>query len=183
MRKKIKKNLPNIVPLKIRSISLSLALFMMGRWLGTDTFFSIYVKEVVGGAWGVTVIWTILAVVKLLFVLPVWKMNDRVNVKYILLMWKLLYVCSGTLFFLAWITHSLILLIFASIFNGIANATTFTTYRSYYAKKSTKSDNAKIFWIYFSAFYFTEVIWSLIAAVLVNYLELPYMYLFYMLTY
>lgn len=178
MRKKIKKNLPNIVPLKIRSISLSLALFMMGRWLGTDTFFSIYVKEVVGGAWGVTVIWTILAVVKLLFVLPVWKMNDRVNVKYILLMWKLLYVCSGTLFFLAWITHSLILLIFASIFNGIANATTFTTYRSYYAKKSTKSDNAKIFWIYFSAFYFTEVIWSLIAAVLVNYLELPYMYLF-----
>ena len=181
MLKKLKwkfKNINEIVPVKIRSISLSLALFMMWWGLWTDTFFSIYVKEVVGGARWVTVIWTLLAIVKLLFVLPIWKLNDRVNVKYILLMWKLLYVCSWTLFFLAWITHSLIILIFASLFNGVANATTFTTYRSYYAKKSTKTDNAKIFWIFFSAFYFTEVVWSLIAAVLVKYLELPYMYLF-----
>jgi hypothetical protein len=40
--------------------------------------------------------------------------------------------------------HSWILLVFAAIFNGIANATTFTTYRSYYAKQSTKTDNAKV---------------------------------------
>lgn len=121
---------------------------------------------------------TILAVVKLLFVLPVWKMNDCVNVKYILLMWKILYVCSWTLFFLSWILHSRILLVFAAIFNGIANATTFTTYRSYYSKQSTKTDNAKVSWVYFSAMYVTEVVWSLIAAFLVNYLDLPYMYLF-----
>ena len=178
MLKKIKKKLPNIVPVKIRSISLSLALFMMGRWLGTDTYFSIYVKEVVGNARWVTAIWAILAFVKLLFVIPIWRMNDQVNTKYILLMWKILYVISWVLFFLAWILHSRILLIFASIFNWIANATTFTTYRSYYAKKTTKSDNAKISGVYFSAMYITEVIWSLIAAVLVNYLELPYMYLF-----
>ena len=178
MLKKIKKKLPNIVPVKIRSISLSLALFMMGRWLGTDTYFSIYVKEIVGNARWVTAIWAILAFVKLLFVIPIWRMNDQVNTKYILLMWKILYVISWVLFFLAWILHSRILLIFASIFNWIANATTFTTYRSYYAKKTTKSDNAKISWVYFSAMYITEVVWSLIAAVLVNYLELPYMYLF-----
>ena len=178
MLKKIKKKLPNIVPVKIRSISLSLALFMMGRWLGTDTYFSIYVKEVVGNARWVTAIWAILAFVKLLFVIPIWRMNDQVNTKYILLMWKILYVISWVLFFLAWILHSRILLIFASIFNWIANATTFTTYRSYYAKKTTKSDNAKISGVYFSAMYITEVVWSLIAAVLVNYLELPYMYLF-----
>ena len=178
MLKKIKKSLPKIIPVKIRSISLSLALFMMWRWLWTDTYFSIYIKEIVGSARWVTAIWTILAVVKLLFVIPIWRMNDRVNVKYILLMWKILYVCSWLLFFLAWISHSWILLIFASIFNGIANATTFTTYRSYYAKNSTKSDNAKISGVYFSAMYTTEVVWSLIAAVLVNYLELPYMYLF-----
>ena len=178
MLKKIKKKLPNIIPVKIRSISLSLALFMMGRWLGTDTYFSIYVKEVVGNARWVTAIWAILAFVKLLFVIPIWRMNDQVNTKYILLMWKILYVISWILFFLAWILHSWILLIFASIFNWIANATTFTTYRSYYAKKTTKSDNAKISGVYFSAMYITEVVGSLIAAVLVNYLELPYMYLF-----
>ena len=181
MLKKLKwklKNLNELVPVKIRSISLSLILFMMWRWLWTDTYFSIYVKEIVGSARGVTMIGTILAVVKLIFVLPIGRMNDRVNVKYILLMWKILYVCSWMLFFLSWIMHSWILLVFAAIFNGIANATTFTTYRSYYAKQSTKTDNAKVSWVYFSAMYVTEVIWSLIAAVLVNYLELPYMYLF-----
>ena len=178
MRKKIKKSLPKIIPLKIRSISLSLALFMMGRWLGTDTYFSIYIKEIVGSAWWVTVIWAVLAFVKLLFTIPIWRMNDRLNVKYILLVWKILYAVCGLLFFLAWILHSRILLLFAAIFNGIANSTTFTTYRSYYSKKSTKVDNAQVSGVYFSAMYITEVIWSLIAAVLVNYLELPYMYLF-----
>lgn len=181
MLKKIKKWLLKtkwIIPVKIRSISLSLALFMMGRWLWTDTYFSIYIKEIVGNARWVTAIWAILAFIKLLFVIPIWRMNDRVNVKYILLMWKILYVCGWLLFFLAWILHSRVFLIFASIFNWIANATTFTTYRSYYAKKSTKADNAQISGVYFSAMYITEVIWSLIAAVLVNYLELPYMYFF-----
>ena len=178
MRKKIKKSLPKIIPLKIRSISLSLALFMMGRWLGTDTYFSIYIKEIVGSARWVTVIWAVLAFVKLLFTIPIWRMNDRLNVKYILLVWKILYAVCGLLFFLAWILHSRILLLFAAIFNGIANSTTFTTYRSYYSKKSTKVDNAQVSGVYFSAMYITEVIWSLIAAVLVNYLELPYMYFF-----
>ena len=178
MRKKIKKSLPKIIPLKIRSISLSLALFMMGRWLGTDTYFSIYIKEIVGSARWVTVIWAVLAFVKLIFTIPIWRMNDRVNVKYILLVWKILYAVCGLLFFLAWILHSRILLLFAAIFNGIANSTTFTTYRSYYSKKSTKVDNAQVSGVYFSAMYITEVIWSLIAAVLVNYLELPYMYFF-----
>ena len=178
MRKKIKKSLPKIIPLKIRSISLSLALFMMGRWLGTDTYFSIYIKEIVGSARWVTVIWAVLAFVKLIFTIPIWRMNDRLNVKYILLVWKILYAVCGLLFFLAWILHSRILLLFAAIFNGIANSTTFTTYRSYYSKKSTKVDNAQVSGVYFSAMYITEVIWSLIAAVLVNYLELPYMYFF-----
>ena len=178
MLKKIKKKLPNVIPVKIRSISLSLALFMMGWGLGTDTYFSIYIQEIVGNARWVTVIGAMLAFVKLLFTVPIWRMNDRVNTKYILLMWKILYVISWLLFFLAWILHSWVLLLFASIFNWIANSTTFTTYRSYYSKKSTKADNAQVSGIYFSAMYLTEVVGSLIAAVLVNYLELPYMYLF-----
>lgn len=176
--KDAKTKINKVFPVKIRLISLSLALFMLWRWLWTDTYFSIYIKEIVGNARWVTAIGTILAVVKLIFVIPIWRMNDRMNMKYILLMWKALYVVCGLLFFLAWIYHSWILLIFATILNGFANATTFTTYRSYYAKKTTKADNTQISWIYFSSMYITEVIWSLIAAVLVNYLELPYMYFF-----
>lgn len=174
----LKTILNKVIPLKIRSISLSLVLFMLWWWLGTDTYFSIYVQEIVGNARWVTAIWAILAFVKLLFVIPIGRMNDRVNVKYILLVWKILYAFCGFLFFLAWICHSRILLLFASVFNWIANATTFTTYRSYYAKNSTKSDNAQVSWIYFSAMYLTEVVWSIIAAFLVKYLDLPYMYLF-----
>ena len=181
MLNKFKKTLSKIgelVPGKIRTISLSLTLFMLWWWLWTDTYFSIYVKEVVGSAWWVTLIWALLAAVKLFFTIPIWRMNDHVNMKYILLIWKILYAIAWLLFFLAGISHSWILLVFAALLNGVANSTTFTTYRSYYAKNSTKSDNAQLSWIYFSAMYFTEVVWSLIAAVLVNYLELPYMYLF-----
>ena len=181
MLKRFKKALSKIgelIPGKIRTISLSLTLFMLWWWLWTDTYFSIYVKEVVGSAWWVTIIWALLAAVKLFFTIPIWRMNDHANMRYILLIWKILYAIAWFLFFLAWLTHSWILLVFAALFNGVANSTTFTTYRSYYAKSSTKSDNAQLSWIYFSAMYFTEVVWSLIAAILVNYLELPYMYLF-----
>ncbi len=176
--KKILSKIGEVVPVKIRSISLSLALFMLWWGLWTDTYFSIYVKEIIGNAWWVTAIWTILAVVKLFFVIPIWRINDHANVKYILLVWKVLYAVCGLLFFLSWISHSWLLLIFASILNGFANATTFTTYRSYYASRTTKTDNTQVSWIYFSAMYITEVVWSLIAAFLVNYLELPYMYFF-----
>ena len=129
MRKKIKKSLPKIIPLKIRSISLSLALFMMGRWLGTDTYFSIYVKEIVGSAQWVTLIWALLAFVKMLFVVPIWRMNDKLNIKYILLLWKILYALCGLFFFLAWIYHSWLLLIIATVLNGFWAGATFTTYR------------------------------------------------------
>ena len=152
--KKIAKEIKNTIPLKIRSISLSLTLFMLWWWLGTDTYFSIYIKEIIGSARWVTAIWTLLAFVKLLFVVPIWRMNDKVNVKYILLMWKILYVFCGLLFFLAWIYQSRILLTIATVLNGFANATTFTTYRSYYAKKATKTDNTQISWIYFAKFLF-----------------------------
>ena len=181
MLNKIKKTLSklgSIIPAKIRFISFSLALFMLWWWLWTDTYFSIYVKEIIGNAWWVTIIGALLALVKLFFTIPIWRMNDHVNMKYILLIGKVLYAICGLLFFLAWISHSWILLVLATILNGFANSTTFTTYRSYYAKNSTKSDNAQLSWIYFSSLYITEVVWSLIAAFLVNYLELPYMYLF-----
>ena len=176
--KKIFSKIGELVPVKIRTISFSLALFMLGWWLWTDTYFSIYVKEIIGSARWVTFIGTLLAVVKLFFTIPIWRMNDYVSMKYILSIWKVLYAICGLLFFFAWICHSWILLVLATILNGFANSTTFTTYRSYYAKNSTKSDNAQLSWIYFSSLYITEVIWSFVAAWLVNYLELSYMYLF-----
>lgn len=177
-KKKILLRLKKILPVKIRFVSWSLALFMLGWWLWTDTYFSVYVKEIIWNPWWVTVIWAILAFTRLLFVIPIGKMNDHINVKYILLVWKIFYVFCGLTYFLAGIFYSWVLLVVAAILNGFANATTFTTYRSYYAKNTTKSDNVLVTWIYFSSTHITEVIWALISAFLVNYLELPYMYFF-----
>lgn len=181
MLKKLKKNLKKIwdlIPIKIRFVSVSVFLFMLWWGLGTDTFFSLYIKEIIWNARWVTVIGTILAVSKLALVIPIWRLNDHEDVKNILLIWKFLYAIVGILFFLAWICHSWPILLVATILNWFANATTFTTYRSCYWKKATKSDTAKVFWAYFSAQFIAEVIGSLIAAILVRHLELPYMYLF-----
>ena len=174
----LKKSIKNLIPIKIRPISISLAVFMLWRWLWTDTYFSVYIKEIIGNERWVAAIWAILAAVRLIFVIPIGRMNDRINTKSILFIWKILYVLCGLFFFLAWIYHSRFLLTIATIINGFANAITVTTYRSYYAKKASKKDNSQIMWVYFSATYITEVIWSLIAAFLVKYLDLPYMYFF-----
>lgn len=133
------------IPIQIRFVSLSIFLFMLGWGLGTDTFFSIYVKTIIGNGWGVTAVGTILALAKLIFVIPVGNINDHANIKYILLLGKIFYVFAASLFFLAGVTMSPRLLVLAAIFNGFASATTFTTYRSYYGKNATKGNHSQVF--------------------------------------
>ena len=103
MKRKLKKRttkLQNMIPLKIRFVSISLFLFMLGRGLWTDTYFSLYVKDIIWNSWWVTAIGAILAVAKLSMVIPIGKMNDHANVKYILLVGKILYAFCGICFFL-----------------------------------------------------------------------------------
>ena len=64
------------------------------------------------------------------------------------------------------------------MFNGFASATTFTTYRSYYGKNASKGNHSQVFGAYFSSTNVAQIIGALISAVLVNYLELPFMYFF-----
>lgn len=181
MRKFLKKQITKIshsIPLKIRFVSLSIFLFMIWWWLGTNTYFSLFVKEIIWNSWWVTLVWTILALSKLALVIPVWRMNDHANIKYLLLIWKILYVLCGIGFFLAGIFHSRELLIIATILHGFASATTFTSYRSYYGKNSNKKNNAQVFWAYFSSSNVAEIFGALIAAFLVQFLDLSYMYFF-----
>ncbi len=166
------------ISMKIRFVSMSVFLLMLWWWLGTDTYFSIFVKDIIWNSRWVTAIGTILAVSKLSVVIPVGKLNDHANIKYILLIGKILYAMCGIGFFLAWILHSRAILIVATVLNWFANGTTFTSYRSYYGKSATKSTNNQVFGVYFSSTYIAEVFGSLIAALLVRHLELPYMYLF-----
>lgn len=166
------------IPVNVRLISASFFLFMIWWGLGWDTLFSVYVKSIVWAWLWVTLIWTLLAFVKLVVTIPVGVMNDQGNTRYLLLLWKLIYAVCGCLYFTAWIEHSAWWLTLAVIANGIASATMFTSYRNIYWKKGKAENRSKVFWVYFSSMNLAYVIWALLTAVLVYYIELPYMYLF-----
>ena len=179
MRSIKKKNkLSFLVPVNILWISLSLFLFMIWWWLWWDTFFSVYVKSILWAGFWVTLIWALLAIVKLLVVVPVGVMNDQGNTSYLLLLGKLTYALSWWLYFLAWVNQSAWRLISAVIANGIASSMMFTSYRSIYWKKGQARNRSKIFGIYFSSINTAYVIGALLSAALVYYIDLPYMYLF-----
>jgi MFS family permease len=100
------------------------------------------------------------------------------NVKYLLLFGKILYVFCALLYFFAGLFFSRELLLMATLLNGFASATTFTTYRSYYGKSANKSDQNQVFGAYFSSNNIAQIVGALLSAVLVYYLELPFMYFF-----
>ena len=166
------------IPVSVRWISASFFLFMVWWGLWWDTFFSVYVKSILWAWLGVTLIWTLLAFVKLVVTIPVGVMNDQGNTRYLLLLWKLIYAVSWCLYFTAWMNHSAWWLVLAVIANGIASATMFTSYRNLYWKKGKAQNRSKVFWVYFSSMNLAYVIWAILSAVLVYYIDLPYMYLF-----
>lgn len=166
------------IPVNVRWISASFFLFMIWWGLWWDTFFSIYVKSILWAWLWVTLIWTLLAFVKLLVTIPAGVMNDQWNTRYLLLLWKLIYAVSWCLYFTAWINHSAWWLVLAVIANGIASATMFTSYRNIYWKKGKAQNRSKVFWVYFSSMNLAYVIWAILSAILVSYIDLPYMYLF-----
>jgi MFS family permease len=151
---------------------------MIGRGLGTDTYFSLYVQSIIGNARGITVIGTVLALAKLVLVIPVGNLNDHAQVKYLLLLGKMLYVCCALCYFFAGLWLSRELLLAATLLNGFASATTFTTYRSYYGKNARKNNQNQIFGAYFSSSNVAQILGALLSAGLVYYLELPFMYFF-----
>lgn len=166
------------IPISIRRVSISLFLFMMGRGLWGDTFFSIYIKEIIGTGIGLTLIGAFLPIIKLGIVIPIGVLNDQGNAKYLLLWWKILYAICAIFYFAAGINHSISLLLIAVLLNGIASSTMFTTYRVLYGKKSKTTNRSQIFGVYFSSINMAYVIGAIISSFLVKYLDLPYMYLF-----
>lgn len=166
------------IPVSVRWVSISLFLFTLGRGLGGDTFFSLYVKSIIGTGIGLTLIGTLLPILKLIVVMPIGSLNDQGYSKHLLLSGKILYTLSAFFYFLAGIYHSVIFLIVAVALNGIASSTMYTTYRTLYGRNSQTHNRSQIFGIYFSSINIAYVIGALISSVLVGYLDLPYMYLF-----
>lgn len=166
------------IPFGIRWVSISLFLFVMGRGLWWDAFFSVYVKQIMGTGMGLTLIGSLLPLVKLMIVIPIWTLNDQWHSRYLLLLGKILYAFSALGYFAAGLQHSPSWLIVAVVLNGLASSMMYTTYRSLYGKKAQKKNRSQIFGVYFSSINLAYVIGAGISYFLVQYLELPYMYLF-----
>jgi MFS family permease len=166
------------IPISIRIISLSLLIFMFGRWLGADTFFSVYIKYIVDNLFRVSVIWWILAWTKLLFSIPIWQLDNHSDLKSIILLSKFFYIISWFLYFFAGIFHSIPILIIAVILNGFANPCLFNSYQTLIRKYVVKKNNWKAFWLFFSSINLARVLWALISAILIKYIQLPYLFLF-----
>lgn len=82
------------------------------------------------------------------------------------------------MYFIAGILKSPLLLVVAVLLNGLATAALLTTYQAFIRKHSKKNTRGVIFGLYFSSANLAFVIGALIAAVLVKYVPLPYMFLF-----
>ncbi len=166
------------IPVSIRLVSFSLFLFLLWRGLGADTFFSLYIETIVDNIFRVSIVWAILSLGKMLFSIPVGEVDDHADLKSVLFLSKWAYVITWILYFVAGIVKSPVVLLIAVVLNGFATATLLTTYQAYIRKHSKKNARGTIFWLYFSSSNLAYVVGALIAAVLVKYIQLPYMFLF-----
>lgn len=166
------------VPISIRIVSFSLFVFLLGRGLWADVYFSIYIKTIVDNVFRVSLIWAVLSLGKMFFSIPVGKIDDHANLKSVLFLSKWVYVITWLLYFIAGILRSPIVLLIAVILNGFATASLLITYQSFIRKHSRKNIRGTIFGLYFSSSNLAYIIWALLAAVLIKYINLPYMYLF-----
>jgi len=165
-------------PFSIRIVSFSLFLFLFGRGLGGDTFFSLYVKDIVNNVFRVSIVWAILSLVKMFFSIPIGEIDDHANLKSVLFISKWIYVITWVFYFLAGMLHAVPLLFLAVIFNGLAAAALLTTYQAYIRKHSKQNQRGAIFGLYFSSMNLAYVVWALFASLFIQYIQLPYLFLF-----
>lgn len=166
------------IPISIRLVSFSLFLFIFGRGLGGDTFFSLYIKTIVDNVFRVSLVWAVLSIGKMFFSIPIWEVDDHANLKSVLFLSKWAYVITGIFYFIAGILKSPVLLILAVLLNGFATAAMLTTYQAFIRKHSKKNARGAVFGLFFSSVNLAYVLGALISSVLIGYIDLPYLFLF-----
>lgn len=169
------------IPKGIKIIALSLFVAYFWWWLWGDVYFSLYLKKIVDNVFWVSVFWAFLSLVKLIFSLPVWDLEEKEKTWTLLFFWKSLYILVGLCYFLAGIMNSVSILVIALTINGIAMSISYITNQTYLRKHSTPKSRYLAVWLVFTAMNAGFVIGSLISATFINRIELPYVFLFVML--
>lgn len=169
------------IPFSIRTISFSLFLFVFWWGLWAEAYFSIYIKSIVNNVFWMSLIGAILPLSRLLFALPIWELNNNTDRKSVIFLSKIMYIICGLLFFLAGILRNHYILLVAVMFNWIASATLYITFESYIRVNVDKNDSESSWGLYFSSTNAALVIWSVLSALLIQWIDLPYLYLFIVL--
>lgn len=166
------------IPIVVKIVSFSFFTFMLGRWLGADTYFSIYIKYIVDNLLLVSVIWAGLSFIKMLFSLPIGKLDDHTNLKSMIFFWKFLYMLAWFSYFIAWMLNSVYFLVAWVILNGLAMPAVLNTYQTYIRLYVKDENRRRWFWLYFSSANLALVLWALIVSLFIEKVQLPYVYLF-----
>ncbi len=166
------------IPTSIRMISLSVFLFVLWWALWGDTFFSVYIAYIIDNVFWISIIAAIIPFVRMIFDIGMGEVEDHSDIKSIIFLGKWIYVISSILLFVAGIEKSVILLVVASIITGLAGAALLTSYQSFIRNNAQKENRSTVFGLYFSSMNLAYVIGALIAAVLIQYTTLPYLFLF-----
>lgn len=166
------------IPFSIRIVSLSMFLFILGRGLWGDTFFSLYIKSIVNNVFRVSVIGALLPLIKMFFSVSIGELDDHSDIRSVIFVSKAFYVLTSISFFLAGTQHSVVLLLIAVVLNAIGWWALITSYQCMIRKYAKQNNGGTVFWLYFSCANFAYVVWGLLAAVMIKYVDLPHLYLF-----
>lgn len=166
------------IPEMIKRMSLMMFLFVLGRWMGGDVFFSVYVDMISPNALLVSVMGAVLAIVKMVFSLAMGNMSTKADFAKMVRWGKRVYVICGVLFAAAGFFRSPAFLVIAVIFNGVGSAMLFTVYQYYFRQHSNGHNRYAVLGLMYTSINGAYVIGALIASLLVLVMPLRSMYLF-----
>lgn len=166
------------VPSMVRYISLSVFTFMLWWWIWWDTFYSIFVESIIDNIFIVSVITAILPLIKMFFAPVAWELNDDLEKKQILIACKILYIISSILYVIAWCLKNQWILLLAVLINWICSSIVFVTYHAVVHENCNKNHSESSWWLFMTWYNWAYVVWALISAILIQFMDLPYLYIF-----
>jgi len=167
----------NSVPEIVKLLILNMSLLWFGWGIWVNMYYSIYLKSLFDNIMLVSILGSVLALIKLFFSIPMGILNNKINSKTILIIWKLLYVCWWILYFLAGILHTPWLVVPAILATWLASPMIFNTNQFLLRRLVPIKFSSKTFWLFFS-FYQTGYLIAALIAALLMYLKLPLPYFF-----
>ena len=167
-----------LVPKNVRLISLSMFIFMLGRWVWWDTFYSVFIETIVENVFWVSLIWALLPLVKLFVAPAAGEIIGKINNKWMFTLSKVLFAISGIFYVLAGVFKNEWLLLIAVIFNWIWSSCVYVSYYSSVHENCDKNHSEVSWWLFYTWLNWAYTAWALISAALVYFINLPYLYIF-----